>query len=74
MPGRLPGGSAGGPRFSDLAHFLVSVLYPYDQAGKSWADRRVDLRACLEREPADEAEAWALERLRAFLDQAPLPF
>ncbi len=61
------------PRRSDLAHFLVSVLYPYDQAGKSWANRRVDLRACLEREPADEAEAWALERLRVLLDEAPLP-
>ncbi|MEU2243888.1 hypothetical protein ABZ572_31320 [Streptomyces sp. NPDC018338] len=61
------------PRRSDLAHFLVSVLYPYDQAGKGWANRRVDLRACLEREPADEAEAWALERLRALLDEAPLP-
>lgn len=61
------------PRRSDLAHFLVSVLYPYDQGGKSWANRRVDLRACLEREPADDAEAWALERLRALLDEAPLP-
>ncbi|MER5712742.1 hypothetical protein [Streptomyces sp. NPDC002122] len=59
------------PRRSDLAHFLVSVLYPYDQAGKSWANRRVDLRACLEREPADEAEAWAQERLRVLLDEVP---
>ncbi|MFE1547760.1 hypothetical protein [Streptomyces sp. NPDC058718] len=61
------------PRRSDFAHFLVSVLYPYDQAGKSWANRRVDVRSCLEREPADEAEAWALERLRVLLDEAPLP-
>ncbi|GEB54875.1 hypothetical protein GCM10017674_17860 [Streptomyces gardneri] len=58
------------PRRSDLAHFLVSVLYPYDQAGKTWTNRRVDLRACLEREPADDAEAWALERLRVLLDGA----
>ncbi|MEV6332082.1 hypothetical protein [Streptomyces sp. NPDC051909] len=61
------------PRHSDLAHFLVSVLYPYDQAGKSWANRRVDLHACLEREPADDAEAWALERLRVLLDEVPPP-
>ncbi|UQX04554.1 hypothetical protein [Streptomyces sp. RerS4] len=59
------------PRRSDLAHFLVSVLHPYDRPGNGWADRHVDLRACLERDPGDDAEAWALARLSALLDAAP---
>ncbi|MFI1154681.1 hypothetical protein [Streptomyces sp. NPDC020817] len=59
------------PRRSDLAHFLVSVLYPYAQGRDGWADRHVDLRVCLEHEPGDEAEAWALERLGVLCGRGP---
>lgn len=46
----------------DRAHFLASVLYPYE-GGYSFGDRQLDLHDWLRREPADPAEAWSLERL-----------
>lgn len=55
------------PFASDRAHFLASVLYPYEQGRYSWSDRHVDLRAWLKREPDDEISAWALDRLPAVL-------
>jgi serine/threonine protein kinase len=60
----------GDPRRSDLAHFLVSVLYDYERGRNSWAERHIDLRT-LKQDPSDEADAWALERLCALLDAAP---
>ena len=54
----------GDPRQADRAHFLASVLYPYDTGRYSWADRHIDLRDWLGREPADDVSAWALDKLR----------
>jgi hypothetical protein len=56
------------PRAADRAHFLASVLYPYEEGRYSWEDRYVNLRAWLRQEPDDEVSAWALERLRGILD------
>lgn len=55
------------PRVADRAHFLASVLYPYEEGRYSWEDRHVDLQAWLAREPDSEISAWALERLRQVL-------
>lgn len=55
------------PRIADRAHFLASVLYPYEEGRYSWEDRHVDLGAWLDREPDTESSAWALEKLRDVL-------
>ncbi|HEX7153556.1 MAG TPA: hypothetical protein VF618_18860 [Thermoanaerobaculia bacterium] len=55
------------PRLADLAHFLASVLYPYENGRYSWGDRHVDLRAWQAAEPPSETAAWAIEKLREVL-------
>jgi hypothetical protein len=57
----------GDPRVADKAHFLASILYPYEAGRYSWQDRHVGLADLLGREAHDEASAWALNRLRALL-------
>jgi hypothetical protein len=52
------------PRLADGAHFLASVLYPYEEGRYSWEDRHVDLRAWLRTAPASDSMAWAVEKLR----------
>mgnify|MGYP006136915341 CR=1 FL=1 len=54
-------------RAADRAHFLASVLYPYEQGRYSWEDRHVDLHAWLAAEPETDLAAWALDKLRAVL-------
>jgi hypothetical protein len=56
------------PRIADRAHFLASVLYPYEEGRYSWADRHVDLRSWLNCEPVTDASAWGLDKLRIVLD------
>jgi len=51
------------PRLGDKAHFLASILYPYEEGRYSWEDRHVDLCAWLNREPDDDISAWALVKL-----------
>lgn len=58
------------PREADRAHFLASVLYPYEQGRYSWEDRHVDLQAWLGREPDTDLAEWALNKLRTFLTAA----
>lgn len=57
------------PRLGDRAHFLASVLYPYELGRYSWSDRHVDLYAHLERQPKNDHEAWALAHLESLLAQ-----
>lgn len=62
------------PCLADRAHFLASVLYPYEQGRYSWEDRHVDLATWLDREPESETAAWALDRLRTVLQDASVTF
>ena len=55
------------PRLVDRAHFLASVLYPYEQGRYSWEDRHVDLGAWLAGDPDSDVSAWALGKLRTVL-------
>jgi len=55
------------PRLADRAHFLASVLFCYEEGRRSTADRQVALRACVRHRPRDEAEAWAVGKLRRVL-------
>lgn len=55
------------PRLADRAHFLASVLYPYEQGRYSWEDRHVDLGAWLGSDPDSDVSAWALDKLRTVL-------
>lgn len=52
------------PCSADRAHFLASLLFPYEAGRYSWSDRRVDLRDWVNREPQTEIEAWALNKLQ----------
>ena len=52
------------PFDADRAHFLASVLYPYEDGKYSWRDRQVSLANLRLRPPADEVTRWALERLQ----------
>jgi hypothetical protein len=54
-------------RIGDKAHFLASILYPYETGRYSWRDRHLNLTAMAERDAWDEASGWALDRLRALL-------
>jgi hypothetical protein len=56
------------PCLADRAHFLASVLFPYEQGRYSWEDRHVDLGTWLEREPDSDLSAWAVEKLRIVLN------
>ena len=55
---------------ADLAHFLASVLYPYDGEGREipW-DTNFDLRTWAARNPDTEIAAWAHEELLKLLDK-----
>jgi hypothetical protein len=55
------------PRVADLAHFLVSLLYPYEEKGRIWEHRFVDVRALLGLEAHSESSGWALDKLRALM-------
>jgi serine/threonine protein kinase len=59
--------SPGDPRVADLAHFLVSLLYPYEEKGRIREHRFVDIRTFLDMEAHSPASAWALEKLRALM-------
>jgi len=59
------------PYAADRAHYLASVLYPYEAGRYSWHDRQVSL-ADLRRRPADDdITRWALDRLDAERATAP---
>lgn len=52
------------PIIADQAHFLASVLYPYETASRSTFDaRRFSLSDWLLKEAYDDLSAWALDRL-----------
>ena len=55
---------------ADLAHFLASVLYPYDGEDREipW-DTNFDLRTWAARDPDTEIAAWAREKLLKLLDK-----
>lgn len=54
-------------RAADLAHFLASVLFPYEDGGYSRRDRVADLAAYLDRTCRDDAERWAQSKLAALV-------
>lgn len=54
---------------ADDAHFLASVLFPYEQGKYAREDRVVDVYSWLERPPGDELAAWAQARLRALYER-----
>jgi hypothetical protein len=54
------------PRALDRAHFLASVLHPYEE-GNNAKDRNFDLEACLSKGSETEISAWAREKLRTVL-------
>lgn len=54
-------------RIADLAHFLISVLYPYEEKGRNWEHRFVDPRAYLDVDVHSPGTAWAREKLRALM-------
>jgi aminoglycoside phosphotransferase (APT) family kinase protein len=62
------------PEFSDvctadLAHFLASVLYPYDEDDRDGREgRNFDLRIWAARDSETAIAAWAREKLRKFLN------
>lgn len=53
------------PCVTDQAHFLVSVLFPYEVGRHSWEDRHVDVARLIDREPDSDISAWAIEKLHA---------
>ncbi|HYY56146.1 MAG TPA: hypothetical protein VE842_02385, partial [Pyrinomonadaceae bacterium] len=55
------------PLVADRAHFLASVLFPYEAGRHSWADRHIDLRACASRKPQTEIEAWCIDKLQSVM-------
>lgn len=55
------------PRLADRAHFLASVLFPYETGRYSWEDRHVDLGAWLASDPDTDIAAWAVDKLRRVL-------
>jgi tRNA A-37 threonylcarbamoyl transferase component Bud32 len=55
------------PRKADLAHFLISVLYPYEEKGRNWEHRFVDVSTYLDVEVRSPTTAWAREKLRALM-------
>jgi hypothetical protein len=59
--------SPGDPREADLVHFLVSLLYAYEEKRRDWGSRFIDLRSLLGIEPRSERSAWARGKLRAFI-------
>ena len=55
---------------SDLAHFLASVLYPYDEGSREVPrDTNFDLRIWAARNSETEIAAWAHEKLQKLLDE-----
>lgn len=54
-------------RLADRAHFLASVLYPYEEGRYSWSDRRFDLTSWLDTVPDSDTSAWALDKLGSLL-------
>ena len=52
------------PCIVDRAHFLASVVFPYEDAAHSLSDRRVDLHAWMNQKPGTEIAAWAIDKLR----------
>ena len=60
------------PRRADQAHFLASVLYPYESGRYSWEDRHVDVQDLLALKLDTAVADWALQKLRAvLLDASP---
>lgn len=55
------------PRQADLTHFLISVLYPYEEKGRNWEHRFVDPHAYLDVEVHSPGTEWAREKLRSLL-------
>jgi hypothetical protein len=53
---------------ADKAHFLASILFPYEEGRYAREDRVVDVHAWLERTPGDEVATWAQDRLRALYE------
>jgi hypothetical protein len=47
----------------DRAHFLASVLFPYEAGRYSWSDRQVSLTHLAMEAPDDAITAWARDRL-----------
>ena len=55
------------PRLGDLAHFLASVLYRYEEGRYSWEDRHVDLEGWVNDTPDSDLSVWAVDKLRSVL-------
>lgn len=56
-------------RTADLAHFLASVLYPYDEDDRDGrANRSFDLRAWSVKDSETATAAWARDKLRELLN------
>ena len=56
------------PVLADQAHFLASVLFPYEEGRYSWGDRRVNLRDWLQDPPEETAACqWARQKLQSML-------
>jgi|SRR5215213_10103968 len=55
----------------DRAHFLASVVFPYENGGHSLSDRRVDLRAWMNQKPETDIAAWAVDKLRSLFSMNP---
>lgn len=53
------------PFAADRAHFLASVLFPYEAGRYSWHDRQVSLTQLRLRPAEDDVTQWALDRLDA---------
>jgi hypothetical protein len=51
------------PFAADRAHFLASVLFPYEAGRYSWNDRRVSLTKLRLRPAQNDVTRWALARL-----------
>jgi hypothetical protein len=52
---------------TDRAHFLASVLYTYEEKREDPSGGNFDLLAWADKDPSNEMDAWALERLRKLL-------
>jgi hypothetical protein len=56
------------PVLADQAHFLASVLFPYEEGRYSWGDRHVNLRDWLQDPPEETAACrWARQKLQSML-------